>query len=271
MSRMINFGNGLQKKYSDKSEDKPVSDADKKQVDKDHEALRKHHESKREQRDKRLKYRDDNRKSIIEDSVEQIKLTKKDRVDRLQELEDNKENRIESQIDEAKEKTNHLAREHGMQEPNNPEALKHDRFHCYICDMHLHIPDAYKNLPEDVQLLLGRDEDIRHLCCYCFGKMEDGEIIKTQTSETSDKKIRLMIYNPEEFVRENAEEINDSDIQHIEHLTEDRIAYYNSKIKRYENVISLIGTVKHDTLQDVDDLIETVRNNAPTRYNYGGR
>ena len=41
MSRMINFGNGLQRKYINKSEDKPVSDADKKQVDKDHEALRK--------------------------------------------------------------------------------------------------------------------------------------------------------------------------------------------------------------------------------------
>ena len=38
---MINFGNGLQKKYTDKSEDKPVSNADKKQVDKDQEALRK--------------------------------------------------------------------------------------------------------------------------------------------------------------------------------------------------------------------------------------
>ena len=271
MTRMIKFGNGLQRKYTDKSEDNPVSDAEKKVVDNDQEALRKHAESKREKRDERLQYRDDNRKSIIEDSKEQIELTKKDKVDRLQQLEDNKENRIESQVKEAKEKTNHLARKHGLAEPNNPEALKHDRYHCYVCDMHLHIPDAYKNLPEDVQLLFGRDEDVRHLCCYCFGKMEDGEIIKTQTSKTSDKKIRLMIYDPTSFVRENADEINDSDIQHIESLTVDRIAYYKSKIKKYENVISLIGTVKHDTIQEVDDLIETVRNNAPTRWNYGGR
>ena len=271
MTRMIKFGNGLQRKYLDESSDKLVSDADKKQLDNDQEALRKHHESKREERDTRLNYRDDNRKSIADDAKEQIELTKKDEVDSLKNLEDNKENRIESQIKEAKEKTNHLAREHGLSEPNNPEALKHDRYHCYICDMHLHIPDAYKNLPQDVQLLLGKDEDVRHLCCYCFGKMEDGEIIKTQTSETSDKKIRLMIYDPESFVRENADEINDDDIQHIEKLTKERITYYNAKIKKYEFITSFIGTVKHDNLQEVDDLENTVRNNAPTRYNYGNR
>ena len=270
MSRMINFGNGLQRKYINKSEDKPVSDAEKTQAEKDQEALRKHAESKREARDARLQHRDDNRKSIIEDSEDQIELTKKDKVNRLQELEDNKENRIEVQVKEAKEKTNHLAREHGLSEPNNPEALEHDRLHCYKCDMHLHIPNAYKDLPVEVRALLGSDESIRHLCCYCFGKMEDGEIVKLQDSE-SDRKVRLMIYNPEAYVRENADEINDSDIQHIEHLTVERIAYYKAKIKRYENVISLIGNVKHDTIQEVDDLIETVRNNAPTRWNYGGR
>jgi len=268
MSRMINFGNGLQKKYTDKSEDKPVTDADNKRVDKDREALRKHHEDNKEARDARLKERDDNRKSIIEDSEEQIELTKKDKVNRLQELEDDLENKTERQIVEAKEKTNHLAREHGLEEPNNPEALKHDRLHCYKCDMHLHIPNAYKDLPEDVQLLLGNDNDVRHLCCYCFGKMDDGEIVKLQDSE-SDKKIRMMVYDPEGYVRENADEIHEEDKQHIEDLTVERIAYYKSKIKRYEHVISLIGTVKHDNLQEVDDLENTVRNNAPTRYNYG--
>jgi len=270
MSRMINFGNGLQKKYSDKSEDKPVSDADKKQVDKDHEALRKHHESKREERDTRLQYRDDNRKSIIEDSEEQIKLTKRDKKDRLKQLEAGKENKIERQMVEAKEKTNHLAREHGLEEPNNPEALKHDRLHCYKCDMHLHVPNAYKDLPTDVQALLGNDNDVRHLCCYCFGKMDDGEIIKLQDKE-SDRKIRMMVYDPESYVRENADEIHEEDKQHIEDLTVERIAYYKSKIKRYEHVVSLIGTVKHDNLQEVDDLENTVRNNAPTRWNYGNR
>ena len=270
MTRMIKFGNGLQRKYINKSEDKPVSDADKKQVNSDREALRKYHASKAEARDARLEARDKNRKSISEDAKEQIELTKKDKVDRLQQLEDDQEDKIERQIGEAKGKTNHLARKHGLAEPNNPEALKHDRLHCYKCDMHLHIPNAYKDLPEDIQALLGSDEDIRHFCCFCFGKMDDGEIIKLQETD-SDKKVRMMIYNPESYVRENADEVHEDDIKHIESLTKERIAYYNARIKKYEHVVSLIGNIKHDTIQEVDDLIETVRNNAPTRWNYGGR
>ena len=268
MTRMIKFGNGLQRKYINESEDKPVSDADKAQVDNDREALRKHSEAKREAREERLNYRDDNRKSIAEDAKDQIVLTKKDRVDSLQRLDDNLENKIEGQIKDAKGKTNHLAREHGLEEPNNPEALTHDRLHCYKCDMHLHIPNAYKDLPEDVQVLLGNDNDVRHLCCYCFGKMDDGEIIKLQDKD-SDRKIRMMVYDPESYVRENSDEVHEEDKQHIEDLTVERIAYYKSKIKKYEHVVSLIGTVKHDNLQEVDDLENTVRNNAPTRYNYG--
>lgn len=270
MSRMIKFGNGLQRKYKTNPESDIVSDADKSQAQKDHEALRKHAESKRGEREERMEYRDANRKSVIEDSQEQIELTKQDKLDRLQQLEDQKENKIERQVIEAKGKTNHLARKYGLKEPNNPEALKHDRYHCYKCDMHLHIPDAYKNLPTEVQGLFD-DKDVRHLCCYCFGKMEDGEIIKLQTDEFSDKKVRVMIYDPESFVRENADEIHQDDIKEIEKLTVERIAYYNAKIKKYEGIISLIGTVKHDQLQEVDDLENTVRNLAPTRYNYGNR
>jgi len=267
---MINFGNGLQKKYKTEQESDIKSDAENKSIDKDREALRKHSKAKAEARDARLQHRDDNRKSVIEDSEEQIVLTKKDKVDRIQQLEDNKENKIERQIDEAKGKTGHLARKHGLAEPNNPEALKHDRKHCYKCDMHLHIPNAYKDLPEDVQILLGKDEDIRHFCCFCFGKMDDGEITKLQDTE-SNRKIRMMIYNPEDYVRENADEIHEDDKKEIVKLTKERIAYYNAKIKKYENVISLIGTVKHDNIQEVDDLENTVRNLAPTRYNYANR
>ena len=267
---MINFGNGLQKKYTKDSETDFKSDSDNKRIDKDRDALRKHSKEKAEARDSRLKARDDNRKSITEDSKDQIKLNKKDEVDRLQQLEDNKDNKIERQIDEAKEKTGHLARKHGLAEPNNPEALKHDRLHCYKCDMHLHVPNAYKNLPKDVQALFGNDQDVRHFCCFCFGKMDDGEIIKLQDSE-SNRKIRMMIYNPEDYVRENADEIHQEDIDQIKTLTKERIAYYNAKIKKYENVISLIGTVKHDNLQEVDDLENTIRNLAPTRYNYANR
>ena len=267
---MINFGNGLQKKYKTEQESDVKSDAEKSQKEKDREALKKHSKARAGAREARLESRDDNRKSVIEDSVEQIELTKKDKVNRLQALEDNLENKIERQIDEAKGKTGHLARKHGLAEPNNPEALKHDRLHCYKCDMHLHVPDAYKELPEEVQALFGNDKDVRHLCCYCFGKMEDGEIVKLQDGE-SDRKIRMMIYNPEDYVRENADEIHEDDKKDIEKLTKERIAYYNAKIKKYENVISLIGTVKHDQLQEVDDLENTVRNLAPTRWNYGNR
>lgn len=270
MSRMINFGNGLQKKYKTDQESDITSDAEKSQKEKDREALRKHSKAKAGAREARLESRDDNRKSVIEDSEEQIELTKKDKVDRLQQLEDNLENKIERQVVEAKGKTGHLARKHGLAEPNNPEALEHDRLHCYKCDMHLHVPDAYKELPEEVQALFGNDKDVRHLCCYCFGKMEDGEIVKLQDGE-SDRKIRMMIYNPEDYVRENADEIHEDDKKDIEKLTKERIAYYNAKIKKYENVISLIGTVKHDQLQEVDDLENTVRNLAPTRWNYGNR
>src|SRR3989304_1244937 len=116
MSKMIKFGNGLQRKY--------VTNPDKTQAQKDREALRKHSEAKRAERETRMEYRDANRKSITEDSQEQIKLTKRDETDRLKQLENDKENKIEGQVKEAKEKTNHLARKYGLTEPNNPEALK---------------------------------------------------------------------------------------------------------------------------------------------------
>ena len=80
-----------------------------------------------------------------------------------------------------------------------------------------------------------------------------------------------MIYNPEDYVRENAEGIHQEDINDIEKLTKERIAYYNVKIKKYEGIYSLIGKVKHDRIQEVDDFENTVRNNAPTRWNYGNR
>jgi len=91
---MINFGNGLQKKYSTNPESDIDSDAEELRKKKDREALRKHRKGKSAEVEARLQYRDDNRKSIIEDSVEQIELTKKDKVNRLQQLEDNLENKI---------------------------------------------------------------------------------------------------------------------------------------------------------------------------------
>ena len=100
--------------------------------------------------------------------------------------------------------------------------------------------------------------------------MEDNEIIELKDKE-SDKKIRMAIYNPEMYVRENAEESYQEDIKEIQELTKERIMYYQSKIKKYEHIISFVGTVKHDNLEEVDDLENTVRNLAFTRWNYGDR
>ena len=86
--------------------------------------------------------------------------------------------------------------------------------------------------------------------------MEHGEIVKLQEDDASTKKIRMMIYNPEEGAKLNVKDI-----------TKERKMYIEAKIRKYEAVISLIGNVKHDYLQEGDEFENTVRNHAPTRYN----
>lgn len=209
---MIKFGNGLQRKYTNISDDDDTfayaGDGGKSQKIKDMEAIRKYNE------EKKLK-------------------------------------NVDIRIQSAKEKTNHLARHHSLSEPNNPEALVADRRNCYSCGMKLHIPDAYKDLPEDVQMLLGRDSDVRHLCCFCFGSLEvEKEIIPTQLS---DKEVRMLIYDPEEAVK----------------LGLDQIKRIRRKLKSYPEAV-LVGTFKHDGLYDETDMQNMFLEKFPTRYDYAG-
>lgn len=178
----------------------------------------------------------------------------------INKLEKDKESYIQKLIKEKKEMANHLARKYGLKESNNPEALLHDRLHCYICDMKLHIPNAYKELPEETQVLFGRDEDVRHLCCFCFAKMENDEIVQLQCGEEADSNIRMAIYDPESTIGD--------DVKKIEKMTADRRKYIESKIKRYEGTLSLIGKSKHNDLDDEMENERTFLSGFSTRYNY---
>ncbi len=147
----------------------------------------------------------------------------------------------------AKSRTNHLARMHNLPEPNNPEALKADRKNCYKCSRRLDSPNAYKKLPIDVQKVLGEDEDIRTICCFCFdGVQMDKEIVQTRLS---DKKIRLLVYDPVEAVK----------------LGYDLIQRIKRKIRSYPQCV-LVGTFKHDDLDDELAMENLFLSRFPTRW-----
>ena len=150
--------------------------------------------------------------------------------------------------------TNATARKYGLPEPNNPEALAHDRTHCMCCDRKLHQPNAHKNLDIDPDLI--DDEEVRLMCCWCFGKMDDDDIRSTMyTGMEADAKIRLKVYNPEQSTQ-----------QEIDSLIESKRIQLKSKLKRWEQDVALVGNVKHDYLLEVDQLENTVIYNAKTRY-----
>lgn len=237
--------NSLGKVYKNESRSEIKTDAQIEQERKDYLALKKIREKRKQELEAKREVRDKDRKPLPEKELEN--------------LEKQKEETIKQELKSRKEKTNHLARQYNLPEPNNPEALKHDRFHCYVCDMRLHIPDAYKNTPEDVQILLGKDEDVRHLCCFCFGKMENGEIVQTSTGKEADKKIRMLIYNPEAGVEEDVEE-----------MTKDRRLYLQSKLRRYQDTVKMIGSLKHDSLEDERHIEDSFLKQFPTRYDWSG-
>jgi hypothetical protein len=170
-------------------------------------------------------------------------------------IEKEKEEITKREVKPLVEKSNLLARQYGLEEPNHPDALKFDRLHCYTCGMKLHVPNAYRELPEETQLLFGRDEDVRTLCCFCFAKMEENEIIDIKKGEAT-KEIRMMIYNPEAVVEGK-----------VEQLTKERRMYIESKIKRY-NGISLIGTFKYNSIEGEDMVVNNWLSKFPTRYDY---
>ncbi len=237
---MINFGNGLQRKYSNGvSGGNNKSDREKLADKKDREALRKASEAKRSKREARQQARMD--KNIAPDKA--IEILEKDPMN---------DHSVKSVIKEAYGKSNAIAREYGLAQPNHPEALKHDRLHCMMCDRKLDNPNAGNspNSPWD-------DEDIRLMCCWCFGKMSDSDIKRSATNgEEASKEIRLKVYNPLESSKEE-----------IDSLIESKMIQLRGKLKRWEQDVALIGKIKHDYLKEGDDFENTYRNMAKTRYN----
>ncbi len=237
---MINFGNGLQRKYSNGvSGGNNKSDREKLADKKDREALRKASEAKRSKREARQQARMD--KNIAPDKA--IEILEKDPMN---------DHSVKSVIKEAYGKSNAIAREYGLAQPNHPEALKHDRLHCMMCDRKLDNPNAGNSLnsPWD-------DEDIRLMCCWCFGKMSDSDIKRSATNgEEASKEIRLKVYNPLESSKEE-----------IDSLIESKMIQLRGKLKRWEQDVALIGKIKHDYLKEGDDFENTYRNMAKTRYN----
>jgi hypothetical protein len=238
---MINFsGQGLQRKYGKKDQDDP--DLSKNVKNKDHEALRKASRGKREAREKRMAIREDNNLSP-DKKLEQLKKNPM------------KDINVIDIVSKAKEKTGVIAREYNLPEPKNPEALAHDRKHCYHCDRRLDSPNVVKQngLASD----LFEEEEIRLLCCWCFGNMGDSDIKLTMRSGIdASKEIRLKVYNPEE-----------SSKAEIEQLVSSKIIQMKVKLKKWKQDVSLVGKVKHDYLYEGDQFENQVMYRAKTRYN----
>ena len=240
---MINInGQGLQRKYSNGSSSNLKTNAQKSQAQKDREALKKASLAKREAREARAEKRE-------------MKLNNANPELAIKILEENPEKDINvNQIQkEAMAKTNVLAREYGLSQPNNPEALAHDRLHCSACDRKLDSPNAHK---QDGLGNLFEDEDVRLLCCWCFGKMGESDIKSTMYSGLeADSKVRLQVYNPIESTKAE-----------VESLIESKMIQMKSKLKKWQQDVALVGNIKHDYLQEGDQIENSVLYNAKTRY-----
>ena len=240
---MINInGQGLQRKYSNGSSSNLKTNAQKSQAQKDREALKKASLAKREAREARAEKRE-------------MRLNNANPELAIKILEENPEKDINvNQIQkEAMAKTNVLAREYGLSQPNNPEALAHDRLHCSACDRKLDSPNAHK---QDGLGNLFEDEDVRLLCCWCFGKMGESDIKSTMYSGLeADSKVRLQVYNPIESTKAE-----------VESLIESKMIQMKSKLKKWQQDVALVGNIKHDYLQEGDQIENSVLYNAKTRY-----
>lgn len=236
---MIMFGNGLQKKYSNVVKSDLSTNAQKQQAQSDREALGKVARARREARLARLAIREQKNPKIALEILEKDPLAQVD---------------VKSIIDNAKSKTNHLARQYGVPEPNNPEALAHDRLSCYACNRKLHEPNAYKKLDDETAKLFD-DVEVRQLCCWCFGAMGDEQVKSIRTNKELTKEIRLAIYNPVESTKAE-----------IEAMTELKRIQLKSKIKRHEAETHLVGNVKHDYLLEGDQFENQVIYRAKTRW-----
>ena len=169
-------------------------------------------------------------------------------------LEENplKDINVQEIVKVANEVTNVLARQYGLAEPNNPEALAHDRTHCITCDRLLHNPNAHK---EDNNSIFDETE-VRLMCCWCFGRFGDEQIKNTMyTGRQADAKIRLAVYNPVESTKAE-----------IDSLVETKMIQMRVKLRRWEQDTKLIGNVKHDYLQEGDYMENQVLYNSKGIY-----
>lgn len=232
-------GQGLQRRYSNGTgQSGKLTDSDKKVQQSDRAALRKASRARRAGREEREELR--MKRNIS--PKEELEILKKN---------PEKDIDVEDIVKKAKSQTNVIAREHGLPQPNNEEALVHDRLHCMTCDRKLDSPNAGKTKDD-----LFDDVDVRLMCCWCFGKMSDSDIKDTMyTGKEASAEIRLKVYNPEQSTKAE-----------IESLVESKMIQMKSKLKRWEQNTALVGNIKHDYLQEGDDFENIVRNNANTRW-----
>ena len=234
-------GQGLQRKYSNGASSTLKTNAEKSQAQKDRDALKKASLAKRKAREARAEKRE-------------MRLNNANPEVAIKILEENPEKDINvAQIQkEAMSKTNALAREFGLNEPNNPEALAHDRLHCMMCDRTLDSPHT-NQFGEDS---IFDEEDVRLMCCWCFGKMSDSDIKHQIEPKEATAEIRLKVYNPIESTKAE-----------VESMIESKMIQMKSKLKKWQQDVALVGNIKHDYLQEGDQIENSVLYNAKTRYN----
>lgn len=216
-------GQNLQRRYSNGTESDILTNAKRNQQKNDFEALKKASQAKRAEREVRQEERMQKNPKIALETLEQNPLKDVD---------------VKEIVKKASEQTNVLARKYGLKEPNNPEALAHDRFHCICCDRKLHNPNAHK----ESELGLFDESEVRLMCCWCFGKMGDSQIKDTMyTGMEATAEIRLKVYNPVESTKAE-----------IDSLVETKLIQMRSKLRRWEQDTALVGNIKHDYLQEGD-------------------
>jgi|TARA_B110000438_G_scaffold143041_2_gene137888 hypothetical protein len=234
-------GQGLQRKYSNGASSTLKTNAEKQRAKNDRDALKKASLAKRKAREARAEKRE-------------MRLNNANPELAIKILEENPEKDINvAQIQkEAMSKTNALAREFGLSEPNNPEALAHDRLHCIMCNRTLDSPHTNQFGGESIF----DEEDVRLMCCWCFGKMSDSDIKHHIDPKEATAEIRLKVYNPIESTKAE-----------IESMIESKMIQMKSKLKKWQQDVALVGNIKHDYLQEGDQIENSVLYNAKTRYN----
>ena len=87
------------------------------------------------------------------------------------------------------QRTNLIARQHGLKEPDRPEAIQFDDTHCVSCGDRLHDSKAHEQLDVDYLKVLEKmgQNKVNTLCCSCFGRMQqNGKVIQKVKKPDSD-------------------------------------------------------------------------------------